>query len=165
MNRRFETEAGGSSRRTWRRTWAGSRKRWKVYLRGFCVCVCMCKMYALKTSKEDVTFIWGEGRKALVIPIGLKAHKSHSLLPPPIPPGSEKLREESTLTQSFEKSLNKTKQPQHPLAEQQGSCENCSVSQSLELDLSGSLHLESLCARALGKTSLLLFLSQRSAAP
>lgn len=47
------------------------------------LCVCMCKMYALKMSKEDVPLIWGEGRKALVISIGLKAHKSLSPLPPP----------------------------------------------------------------------------------
>lgn len=66
---RFEAEAGGSSRKEseidlgWQQGCQGSRKCWKVYLREFCV----CKMYALKTSKGDVTFICGEGRKALVI--------------------------------------------------------------------------------------------------
>lgn len=27
--------------------------------------VCRCKMYALKTSKEDVTFIWWGGEKGI----------------------------------------------------------------------------------------------------
>ena len=124
------------------------------------MCICICKVYMQKISKDNVTFIRGREERHKLVPwnlnyINLSPLRSH-LSPPP----GEKLRRGHTLTQNFDKRFNELEKKKKAISWKAGPLRNQSVTQSLGVrvrDLSCSLHpepLSVLCASSGVRTSL-----------